>query len=104
MVKNLPPMWETWFRSLGWEYPLEKEQLPTPVFWPGEFHGQRSLAGYSPWNYKESDMTEQLSKKKKKSLYNFERFQIRTEQEIFKNCSHQSKLVSSQCGFEILKS
>ena len=66
MVKNLPPMWETWVRSLGWEYPLEKEQLPTPVFWPGEFHGQRSLAGYSPWNYKESDMTEQLSKKKKK--------------------------------------
>ena len=42
-------MWETWVWSLGWEDPLEKEQLPTPVFWPGEFHGQRSLAGYSPW-------------------------------------------------------
>ena len=51
----------------------------------------------------ESDMTEQLSKKKN-NMYNFERFQIRTEQEIFKNCSHQSKLVSSQYGFEILKS
>ena len=34
---------------------------PTPVFLPGEFHGQRSLAGYSPWDHKESDMTEQLS-------------------------------------------
>ena len=24
LVKNLPPMWETWVRFLGWEYPLEK--------------------------------------------------------------------------------
>ena len=39
LVKNLPAMRETWVRSLGWEDPLEKERLPTPVFWPGEFHG-----------------------------------------------------------------
>ena len=32
--------------------------LPTPVFLLGEFHGQRSLAGYSPWGHKESDMTQ----------------------------------------------
>ena len=31
---------------------------PTPVFLPGKFHGQKSLAGYSPWGHKESDMTE----------------------------------------------
>ena len=31
---------------------------PTPVFLPGEYHEQRSLAGYSPLGYKESDMTE----------------------------------------------
>ena len=31
---------------------------PTPVFLPGESHGQRSLAGYSSWGYKESDRTE----------------------------------------------
>ena len=43
-------------RSLGWEEPLEKERLPTPVFWPGEFHGL-----YSPWVSKELDTTEQLS-------------------------------------------
>ena len=43
MVKNLPAMWETRVQSLGWEDPLEKVRLPTPV--PGEFHGQRSLAG-----------------------------------------------------------
>ena len=31
---------------------------PTPVFLPGESHGQRSLAGCSPWGHKKSDMTE----------------------------------------------
>ena len=47
--------------SLGWEDPLEKKWQPTPVFLPGEFHGQRSLADYSPWGRKESDTTEQLT-------------------------------------------
>ena len=41
--------------------PWRRERLPTPVFLPGEFHGQRSLAGYSPWGHKESDTTERLS-------------------------------------------
>ena len=57
-VKNLPVRQETMVRSLGWEDPLEKG---SPVFWPGEFHGQRSLAGPSSWGYKVSDTTEQLS-------------------------------------------
>ena len=35
-----------------------REQLPILVFWSGELHGQRSLAGYSSWGRKESDMTE----------------------------------------------
>ena len=35
-----------------------REGHPTPVFLPGESHGQRSLAGYSPWGCKELDMTE----------------------------------------------
>ena len=30
----------------------------TPVFLPGKFHGQRSLASYSPWGHQELDMTE----------------------------------------------
>ena len=34
--------------------------LPTPVLWPGKFHGWRSLVGYSPWGCKESDTTERL--------------------------------------------
>ena len=33
----------------GWRIPWRREWLPTPVFLPGELHGQRSLAGYSPW-------------------------------------------------------
>ena len=46
---------------LGWEdSPGERKWQPTPVFLPGEVHGQRSLAGYSLWNYKGSDTTEQL--------------------------------------------
>ena len=60
-VKNLPAMKETWVRSLVREDPRRRKWQPTPVFLPGEFHGQRSLAGYNPWGFKESDMTERLS-------------------------------------------
>ena len=49
MVKNLPAVQETWVQSLGQDDPIEKEWLPTPVFLPGEFHGQRNLVGYSAW-------------------------------------------------------
>ena len=38
--------------------PWRRKWLPTPVFLPGEFHGQRSLAGYSPQGCKESETTE----------------------------------------------
>ena len=38
--------------------PWRKKWQPTPVFLPGEAHGQRSLVGYSPWGWKDSDMTE----------------------------------------------
>ena len=34
---------------------------PFQLFWPGEFHGLRSLVGYSSWSHKESDTSEQLS-------------------------------------------
>ena len=45
-------------QSLGLEDPLEEGMEPIPVFSPGESHGQRSLADYSPWGHKESDTTE----------------------------------------------
>ena len=49
MVKSLPGMQETQVRLLGQEDPLEKAMQTIRVFLPGEFHGQRSLADYSPW-------------------------------------------------------
>ena len=54
-------MQETQLRALGREDPWRREWQPTPVFLPGEFHGRRSLVGYSPWGHKESDTTERLS-------------------------------------------
>ena len=57
-LKNRPAMWETQVQSWGKEEPLEKGMLPTPVFLPGESHGQRSLAGYNRWGCKEPDTTE----------------------------------------------
>ena len=57
MVKHQPTMRETRVQSLGREDPLEKEMQPTPIFLPGESHGQRSLVGYRPEGRKESDTT-----------------------------------------------
>ena len=48
-VKNLPEMQETRIRFLGQEDLLEKGMTTHSVFFSGEFHGQRSLVGYSPW-------------------------------------------------------
>ena len=50
--KNLPAVWETWVRSLGWEDPLVQGMAT---------HGQRSLVGYSAWGRKEPDTTEKLT-------------------------------------------
>jgi len=44
----------------GFKIPWKRKWQPTPVLWPEKFHGQRSLVGYSPWDHKESDMTERL--------------------------------------------
>ena len=60
MVKCLPAMQETWVRSLGQEDPLEKEMATHSSTLAGKSHGQRRLAGYSPWGHKESDMIEWL--------------------------------------------
>ena len=60
-IKNLSAMWETWVQSLGRKSPWRREWQPTLVFWPGESHGQRSLAGCSPRGHKKSDTTERLS-------------------------------------------
>ena len=60
MVKNLPARQEAWvcLTPGSGRSPGEGSGLPTPVFLPGEFYGQRSMVGYSPWGHRESDMTE----------------------------------------------
>ena len=47
--KNLPAMQRPRFNPWVGNVPWRREWQPTPVFLPAEFHGQRSLAGYSPW-------------------------------------------------------
>ena len=61
MVKNLPAVQETRLPFPSRKIPWRREWLLTPVFLPGEFHGQGSLEGYSPWSCKESDTAEQLT-------------------------------------------
>ena len=46
---NIHTIQKTCVRSLGRESPLEKGMATTPVFLSGESHGQRNLAGHSPW-------------------------------------------------------
>ena len=49
----IPSLWVTYP-----EFPWRREWKPTPVSFPGESHGQRSLASYSPSGHKELDMTD----------------------------------------------
>ena len=60
-VKNLTAVRRTGFNPWVGKIPWRKAWKPTPVFLPGEVHGQRSLAGHSPWDRKESDTTEGLT-------------------------------------------
>ena len=50
-------MFDLWVGKIPWR----RKWQPTPVFLPGKTHGQRSLAGYSPWGCKDLDMIEQLN-------------------------------------------
>ena len=63
MVKNPPAnagdirrRFDFWVGNIPWR----RAWHPTPVLLPGKSHGQRSLAGYSPWGQKELDTAEQL--------------------------------------------
>ena len=49
------------FNLWVWKIPWRREWRPTPVFFPGESHGQRSLEGYGLWGHKESDTTQRLT-------------------------------------------
>ena len=54
-LKCRRPGFNPWVGKIPWK----REWQPTPVFFPEDFHGQRSLAGYSSWRHKELDTTEQ---------------------------------------------
>ena len=54
-----------WVRKIPWR----RAWQPIPVFLPGESHGQRSLAGFSPWGHKEPDVTERLNNNSNNSLF-----------------------------------
>ena len=60
-VKNLPITKETQFDPWDRKKPWRREWFLTPVFLPGESHGQRSLEGYSPWGRKELDTTTKVT-------------------------------------------
>ena len=60
-VNNLPAICEPWIQSLGQKDPLEKGMATHSSIFAGEFHGQRKLAGYSPWGSKEWNAIEWLT-------------------------------------------
>ena len=51
---NVRPRCGPWVGKISWR----REWLPTPVFWPVQFHGQKSLAGYSSWGHRDVDTTQ----------------------------------------------
>ena len=51
------PRFNPWVGKIPWS----RKWQPIPVFLLGEFHGRKSLAGYRPWDHKESDTTEELT-------------------------------------------
>ena len=65
VVKNLPtvggvgggPGFDPWVGKISWR----REWQFIPVFLPGDFHGQRSLTGYTPWEHQELGLTERLT-------------------------------------------
>ena len=66
LVEKNPPASSGEKRAMSWipgsrRFPWMRAWQPTPVFLPGKFHGQKSLADHGPWGHQESDMTERLS-------------------------------------------
>ena len=76
--KWVPPFKGTWRRK--WQ--------PTPVFLPGQSHGQRTLVGYSPWGRQESDMTEGLYNNNSQRQKGFKSLEVRE----YRTASLRSKI------------
>ena len=80
VVKNLPTnaadaRFDPWVRKMPWN----RKWQPAQIFLPGKFHGQRSLAGYSPWSWRKSDITGRLNNK-----FWTQSFLIKNQKEVFK--------------------
>ena len=58
MATHSSTLWEIQVQSWVGKIPWRRKWQPTPVLLPGQFHGQMSLVGYSPWGCKESGTTE----------------------------------------------
>ena len=80
-------MQEMQFLLLGKEDFLEVEMATNSIFWPGEFHGQRHLAGYSAWGSKEWDTTKLAHTRALDSLF--------PEDRAIKSCSGSTHLQST---------
>ena len=83
-VKNLRcwrPSFYPWVRKIPWS----RDWQFTPVFFPGEFHGQRSLAGYHPRGLKESNTTERLN------TFTFHYSDTNTRQRRYKKRTQQTE-------------
>ena len=57
-LKNPPAVQETGFDPWVGKIPWGRDWLPIPVFLPGDFHGQRSLVGYSHWGHKNQTLSD----------------------------------------------
>ena len=84
VVKNSPAMRRCRFDPWVGKIPWRREWQPTP-FLPGKSHGQRSLAGYSGWGLKESEVTQQLNNNNGISLP-FKFFRIMPSELCFQLC------------------
>ena len=96
-VNSLPTNSEMGVRSWVRKIPWRRAWQPTPVFLPGESHGQRSLLGYSVWGHRESDRTERLNSNNLTNLSdrkvpNFLRVRIlRVQREIYRIKARKEK-------------
>ena len=68
-------MYETWVQSLGWEDSLEEGMATRSSVLPGDSHGQRGLAGYSPWGCKELGMNEAVQHTESERMCESERLE-----------------------------
>ena len=65
-------MQDMWAQFLGQEESPDKKITTNSSILAGKSHGQRSLAGYSPWGHKESDTTQQLNNKQQSNITEYD--------------------------------